>query len=195
MKVPVSYFESSLPFPDDALAEIEKHLKGDAANFIKRAQIEAATYRELAKAWDSAPPATLREQIEIIGRLSQDIAAALTTLPPAARQLLDQAGELERKRYDDGVLIELQRRLEGLSAVCARAARFKDLNKGQGSTGDAARRSLIARCAEAYMEATGKSPSTSSSGTFAKAMRAVLRAAGAPDGLSNDLLRSLIHVR
>jgi hypothetical protein len=193
VKVPTSYYETSVHFSSETRAAIETLIRKNSAKFIEMAQIAAGEYLHMAMAWDGATPANIRGCIEELQRLSKGTEMAIAALPEAGHWFIRQAQALERQPCAATVLSDLQEQLRQLAAACERAAEFKDLNRGRGNTGDDARRWLIARCAEAYKHAAGTAPSLSSTGTFARVTRLVLKDAGAKSGLSNDLLRGILQ--
>jgi hypothetical protein len=194
VKVTTSWYETPVPFSDTTRAEVGKLLKNRSSQFIELAQVAAGEYQHFATEWSGPTPAEVRQRIEDLGCLVTSAEKALAQLPKAAKQFIQHAQALERSYRSNG-LADLQKELQRLASACSSATRFKALNGGRGKTPDDARRHLIVACADAYRQATGDEPSSSSSGTFAKVMRLVLEAAGAKSGLSNDLLKSLQSVR
>jgi hypothetical protein len=170
-----------------------------AEAFIEEAQRAARTFLE---SWGAEIPrpglAAKRRAITVIGTQAEFIADNLRGLDLDARDWLDmaycqEAGLPEPLKARDATLIELQR----LARVCKRAGAYKALNPPEGPPVEVDKRALARACAAAYRTATGKAPSASANGTFARALLIVMKAARVvPQSqakISQDFLEPLLN--
>jgi hypothetical protein len=200
MKRSVSFYESRIALNEEQQAAIRAKLGANADDFIAKAVLAGGEYQQLAAAWSGPSPADVRTLIEKLGAACATATEAIESLSDAAPGLIRQAQALDASEAASAELSaslatsleDLQIHLRRIESACSRSAKFKALNRGQGNTGDDARRSLIAQLGQAYLDATGKAPARSRSGTFAAVATIVLKAAGANFGLSNDLLVSIL---
>lgn len=146
--------------------------------------------------------------VEKLGTACADARAAIAALDAAAREQVRRGQQIDQikacatdasgeplhpdlSRSTETDLEDLDVHLRRIASACSRAATFCALNQGQGNEPDYARLTLIQELGDAYRAATGKQPATRSAGHFAGVARIILKAAGAGDGLSNDLLRKV----
>ena len=195
MKRPVAgYWTDHIELSEAAQGEIRAVLKDEssAAAFIQAIGKAIASYPEVSAAWDGPTPKKIRESINALAIGCRSLLAQVRAIDDLTEEHIREAQVFEGT-YGQPTLGGLRDDLGRLLRACDRAAALPDLNRGQGNIGDDARHYLIRLVAAAYKLSTGRTPSNSRSGSFAKLLPIVLKAAGADPGVSHDLLKKIIR--
>lgn len=199
MKRLTSYWLKPFEFDDASTrAEIRKYLKNKTDEFLRliaeacgqyEVELKATVHRKEVKKW--------RNSIEQIGQGAGRVATALRELDPDCARMIDQGYVLTKKSVD--AREKTLCRIDDLAQACKLAITFRQLNPGEGPPIDHDRRSLTRACAEAYRSVTGKEPSTSSNGSFARVLLSIEHAVHATprtqSSISKRYLESVLVAR
>ena len=197
MKRRAAWYASSVVFPPGTRAAVEELLGDKAEKFLRAIGPAAYEYGQMAEAEVSRSELKdWKAEIEQLGGIAATAAEMMRALDPDCRGLLEQFFVLDS--HERNALASAQIALEQIQRVCARTASSPTFNPKGGSPPDLDKRRLARVCAEAYRTATGKAPSKSPEGTFARVLLPVLKAVQAvPDSqtsVSKEFLLSVLPI-